>query len=148
MAAFLVGQGAGDEDGRGLWNACYCGRAEVAKALISHPKSSYTPADLVSALSVAAYRPAVGLLEVVLDSGVDINAKNSNGSTALIVACESTTPFGSANTVKQLLDRGADIFATLDLNDSDKYYSTGACVFTLRCYIASSLYLLPLLMVV
>jgi ankyrin repeat protein len=123
MAAFLLDQGAGDEDGRGLWTACYTGNLEVAKALLSHPKPLYSSTELESGFMVAVFRSAADFLDLFLDFEVDVNAKDSTGRTALIIACESEAPFGAANSVKRLLKRGADIFMTLDSNGSHKHYS-------------------------
>jgi hypothetical protein len=133
MAAFLVGKGAEDVDSRGLWNACYTGNLEVAKALVTHPKSSYSPAELETSFVVATSRSSANFLDMFLDSGVDINAKDSNSRTALIVACESESPFRAANVVSRLLDRGADILVTADTDDSNKHYSICACSFVSSC---------------
>ena len=60
-----------------------------------------------AALREAAIKGDVGAVKVLLDEGVNVNAKDADGRTALTEAAF----YGRTEIAKTLLDRGADVFA-------------------------------------
>ncbi|KAF3925695.1 Tankyrase-2 [Arthrobotrys entomopaga] len=64
------------------------------------------PSYQISPLCYAAKKGYDGIVEMLLQAGVDPNSKESNGETALILATSHSHP----QVIKLLIDSGADIF--------------------------------------
>ena len=64
--------------------------------------------DLDSPLRVAALQGKTEVCSLLLHHGANIDSKNVNGFTAMILASQQ----GHSDTVKMLHERGADVFAT------------------------------------
>ncbi|MCR5257463.1 MAG: ankyrin repeat domain-containing protein, partial [Desulfovibrio sp.] len=62
-----------------------------------------------TALHHAASRGSTTMLEILLDKGVDVNAKDKHGITPIHLAAQND----SSDAVKLLLERGADINAKI-----------------------------------
>jgi uncharacterized protein len=60
-----------------------------------------------AALREAAIKGDIGTVKVLLDEGVNVNAKDADGRTALTEAAF----YGRTEIAKMLLDKGADVFA-------------------------------------
>ncbi|MCL2860331.1 MAG: ankyrin repeat domain-containing protein [Oscillospiraceae bacterium] len=67
--------------------------------------------------SIATSDEFIELANILLEKGVDINAQNSNGETALIKACNSVKP--NTDFIKFLLEKGADKNITDDWIHAD-----------------------------
>ena len=113
--ADLLRQSGADPDPRGdemrtpLHSAAYYGDLEVVQKLIEYnaniaaeDDSRRTSIYNVSEGCCSEYRPVLRLL---LDHGVDINARTKYGSTPLHIA----STFGPPEVVSVLLERGADV---------------------------------------
>ena len=55
----------------------------------------------------AAWFGHIDVMRILIDKGADVNAKNKNGATALILAADK----GNAEIVSFLIDKGADVNA-------------------------------------
>lgn len=60
-------------------------------------------------LHLAAMKGYLPIVQMLLERGIDINARDNNGWTALHLAAER----GQQQVVKLLLDRGADLYARI-----------------------------------
>ena len=72
-------------------------------------KAGAAKAAISNALQVAATAGRIELLKLLLDSGADVNVKDSNGTSALMRAAYSD--YAGVDRVKLLLDHGAEINA-------------------------------------
>jgi len=61
-----------------------------------------------SELHIAAYNGCNEIIELLIENGADINARNKRGETPLMYAIEN----GKVQTAKIFIDKGADIKAT------------------------------------
>ena len=121
MVSLLLGRGAdplrGDTAGyKPLQNAAYRGDAGVVRRLLKEPKviggdyhkevhrDGQTPA-IRAAWGSSPQGDYVGVLEALLDAGVDVDELNGDRQTVLQVATLSSNP----DLVKLLLARGADV---------------------------------------
>jgi len=85
-----------------LMMAALKGRLDWAKKLLDRGAQVQKPGW--SPVHYAASGPSSELLALLLDRGADINARAPNGSTPLMMA----TSFGTEDSVKLLVQRGAD----------------------------------------
>jgi ankyrin repeat protein len=85
-----------------LMMAALKGRLDWAKKLLDRGAQVQKPGW--SPVHYAASGPSTELLALLLDRGADINARAPNGSTPLMMA----TSFGTEDSVKLLVQRGAD----------------------------------------
>ena len=90
--------------------ACEYGNLEVVQALVDDPRTDVnmkTGSMLCTALTkavVADSRRVIQIIDALLDKGADINARDSQGNTPLMVAA-------NARVVRHLIERGADVDA-------------------------------------
>ena len=82
--------------------------ASASQAVAEHA-GSIEPARIAdeAALREAAIKGDIGTVKVLLDEGVNVNAKDADGRTALTEAAF----YGRTEIAKMLLDKGADVFA-------------------------------------
>lgn len=104
MARFLLDQGARVD----LFAAAMLGEFNFVKlALDVFPRALSVPgAHGIPLLNhaISGNTPAAPVVDYLLAKGADVNARQNNGVTALIVAVS----VGRIETVRQLLDKGAD----------------------------------------
>jgi ankyrin repeat protein len=103
MALFLLAQGARLD----LYAAAMLGEVTILEAAALIPGAlASRGAHKIPLLShaVAGAEPAQRALEFLLTSGAELDARDKNGVTALMLAAQS----GQADTVRRLLQRGAD----------------------------------------
>ncbi|KAF1356224.1 ankyrin repeat-containing domain protein, partial [Delphinella strobiligena] len=62
-----------------------------------------------SGLQAAAYSQKIGIVQMLLDQGADVNVQGGHYGNALQAAC--ATHRANGKTVEMLLDRGADVNA-------------------------------------
>jgi uncharacterized protein len=99
-----------NEEGPNGMTALICaaneGFSEITKLLIDYAADkNISHTQLGNALCAAASKGHVNVIDVLLDSGVDIDQRDSSGLTALMRAI---VPFEHIEAVKRLLERGAD----------------------------------------
>ncbi len=105
--SFLIEQGAKDTNGYALSRAACWNKVDIARVLLAHaskPISSST-----GALHKAAQMDHLGMVTLLLDCGLDINATDDLGQTPLLAASSAERP--SPELVQRLLSRGADTTA-------------------------------------
>lgn len=90
-----------------LTNSVYNGHFDIVKILIDNGAKANGPNLLIS----AAKRHDIGILKLLLDAGMDINAKETDkaGNTALIICNDEET-------AQFLIERGADINIARDID--------------------------------
>jgi hypothetical protein len=72
--------------------ACYRGQPEATKLLINLGVNINYACDLGTALHAAVYREDFVITEILLKNNIDINAVDSDGITALIMAVNGSSP--------------------------------------------------------
>lgn len=76
------------------------------------------------ALNRAASQGYLDMLNLLIDRGFDVNARNENGQTPLLSACDADKPLPIL--IQTLLNRGANIAAKLiKMPDTAYYYQGG-----------------------
>ena len=89
-----------------LWLACLCRQQDSVKILLeAGSNSNIAPTDKDTCLHVALIRNcSKNMISAILDHGADVNARNKQNITALIIACAKR----NKDTINVLLNEGAD----------------------------------------
>ena len=101
-----------DERNTCLILAAYFGHTDTVRYLVSLPEVdlNHQESTNCTALHVAVQEKHADVVEVLIDAGADIETKNDEGRSPLLVASIS----GELTTVKMLIKAGADVRATDD----------------------------------
>ncbi len=93
-----------------LTSSVSSGNERIFQLLIQHgAKLDKEDIQKQRLLVTAAYSKNLKLCQQLLDMGLDVNACNEHGQTALIIACQSPKGALSIPLIQALLDAGADI---------------------------------------
>lgn len=120
---FLLSRGIRDSNWYALSRAAVWGKMDMAKMLLA---STDEPISSKSgeALNRAASQGYLDMLNLLIDRGFDVNARNENGQTPLLSACDADKPLSIL--IQTLLDRGANIAAKLiKMPDTAYHYQGG-----------------------
>jgi len=79
-------------------------------------------------------------IKLLLENGADVNLKNNDGWTALMLASRNSNTESNIETVKLLLENGADPFILNNRKDALSLCNTEECREIIRSYIWKSLY--------
>ena len=112
---FVLGESSGEEAAPSLplfFNVCSKGDLAAVKSLLGSGQDVNARVELprakgVTGLMLAAVEGRASIVEELIRSGADVNAKSDKGATALMLASED----GHADCVKLLIDSGADVDA-------------------------------------
>ena len=96
-----------------LLHASWRGQAAAIQWLLAHGARVNSEPMHWSALHYAVFAGHAGVAKLLLDSGADINARSTNGSSVLMMAVYE----GHEDLVRQLLARGADNSVQNDRGD-------------------------------
>ena len=88
-------------------------RSEPLESANAAPMTPIAPLDLPAQLFEAAEKGQLQRVTDLLSGGVDVNAKNSDGGTALMLAAYG----GHPEVVRLLLEKGADVNVAMDVRD-------------------------------
>jgi uncharacterized protein len=100
-----------------LRTAIVWGQLEVMQLLVSRGADVHEKLDGNTLLHVAALGSNSAIVLKLIDMGIDIEARNASGFTALHLACKSGGMLNGA-IVKPLLEHGADIEARSNEEDT------------------------------
>lgn len=132
MVEFLLEHGAnpnaidGLADDSAFETAIANGYTEIAELLIRHGLGIHTDArqmdlppwmHLKTPLCFASHHGRIKIVHLLLDSGVDVNVENSNGSNALMEAVLAQ----HKETAILLIERGADLHKTLRAIEDEEH---------------------------
>ena len=105
-----------EEETAVLFHAAWMGDVGIVEVLLDKGVSVNSAADQSgwNALMVAAEKGHFGVASLLVERGADINARNREGKTALMLACErnlfSLAPgYGHSAIIQLLLEKGADV---------------------------------------
>lgn len=103
-----LGRDVNSRDDNGLTPlriAVLCGQSETVRYLLENGADPFVKGSYSrNLLHVASYGGQVAIIDEMIKQGLDVNSKDGNGDTPLILAAA----YGRKNAVKYLLQRGAD----------------------------------------
>ena len=105
---FLLTQGAKDINSSALSRAACSNKIDIAEVLLAYAGEP-TGSDSSEALSMAAVMGHLDMVNLLLDRGFDINARDDLQQTPLLTACRADRPH--LKVIQTLLERRADITA-------------------------------------